>query len=1398
MALHDYDLSIAIAGIAMCGPGFDRAAGYWDQTLNPEAAGAETAYTTPHRDAIAGRLIAEAATDARWTADAGLHAFIACGGAVLEGTAGDFGELTVRAEDGRIAAFEGLGAAVFSLQTGRTRAVVAGCVDPATGSGVALALKRQSDAERDGDSIYATLVSEEDHSPCAVAEVCLMPNGEMDEDAWEVLRAKLTDPERIVPHTRLAIESCDSDGQAMKSLVKIALALHTKIIPPGSGGGERLAKGFYGTAEPLPWVHGDRRQARTGAVVECGRGEVRIAAALREYKGDNPWAHGGFDVRKGYELLLTAAPDREELLKKIGRLLAEIEAAADEPVEALCRREREGGLSGDFRLAVVARDGRDLAAKLRAALEKIAQSRRRPQIADDVFYCEPGDAGGPGGKMAFLFPGFNSEYPRMFQDLCLHYPEVREWFDCMDLFAGVRHGLRPSDLVFPPPSGMEPELREELEKELKLGGPSSLVACLAMCELLRRSGVEPDVLAGHSNGENAALVSARVLDCPTKEAVFRMINEVTVHLRQAGSGPEMEGRFLAVSGVGAEQVKSIVEASAGRAFLAMDNCASQVVLYAATDEAEVVRRRVLEAGGLCFVLVAERPYHTPLFAEQAEGLRRIYSGIPVGREEIPVYSTASTERLPVEAEQIRSVALSQWTQPVLFQDTIRRLYEDGVRIFVEVGPDATLTGFVTEILRRRKHLAVASNSRNRAGLQQFQRLRGLLFVLGRVQAGAKAEAQEKPAAMAEAQVPAAAALPMRAAARGDAAIRSRALQLHFELMNEFLESHERVFAVVAARLGNAGTANAGSVQMGAERAAGAVGREAQRVLPMLGEVVERDGRRLYAERLVTIERDTFLLNHMLGRSISRRQPELHGLPIVPFTMTMEIIAEAALSLCGGLRVLSLTDMRGYRWLAADRGALRIGIDAELISSGMDGSSVRVRVYELDEARERSLAFEGVVHLAAEYAAAPAPLDIRLQDGRAPVITPEYFFEEGTYNGRVFRGIERVHEVDGTSIVAELAVPPVDGFLRDVPAPGFEVAGPLLDSTGQLAGYWLAEMLRRDFGIFPFQVQGYSQYGPAPGPGARLTCRATMGFNGVVVNCTFDFIDASGAVWARMTGMQLRVFNTGWVKRFFTAHREGEYFSEAWEMAGAEGHVVRRIDTLERDFLEQSWGIWSRALAHLILNRNELDYWYSLPAKTHRRTDWLLGRLTAKDAVRIWARERFDMDLDPPDIEVLPDENGAPVVRCAPLSMRGMVPSVSITHSEGAAAAAVLESGAEVGIDFEAGRSGQRLAWLETAFAASERRFLNGDNAELLALWCAKEAAAKACGKGLGGRPDRWVIEEMAEDRRWCRVRHEDDSFDVCLHRGAGESAAICCRWRCGDEGGDLEEEELHAAYENAD
>jgi phosphopantetheinyl transferase len=155
--------------------------------------------------------------------------------------------------------------------------------------------------------------------------------------------------------------------------------------------------------------------------------------------------------------------------------------------------------------------------------------------------------------------------------------------------------------------------------------------------------------------------------------------------------------------------------------------------------------------------------------------------------------------------------------------------------------------------------------------------------------------------------------------------------------------------------------------------------------------------------------------------------------------------------------------------------------------------------------------------------------------------------------------------------------------------------------------------------------------------------------------------------------------------------------------------------------------WSKVLARMILSRSERADFERAILPPVPAAGWLLGRVAAKDAVRLQGR----LDVCMADVILRSDAQGKPLV-----SVQGeAAPSISLSHTGFLAVAAATSRPAGVGIDVEPLRPLDPVV-VEDAFHPAERELLEALSAphSYAAAWTAKEAIGKALGRGVLGGP----------------------------------------------------------------
>ncbi|HSD78777.1 MAG TPA: 4'-phosphopantetheinyl transferase superfamily protein, partial [Solirubrobacteraceae bacterium] len=234
---------------------------------------------------------------------------------------------------------------------------------------------------------------------------------------------------------------------------------------------------------------------------------------------------------------------------------------------------------------------------------------------------------------------------------------------------------------------------------------------------------------------------------------------------------------------------------------------------------------------------------------------------------------------------------------------------------------------------------------------------------------------------------------------------------------------------------------------------------------------------------------------------------------------------------------------------------------------------------------------------------------------------------------------------------------------------------------------------------------------------------------------------------RLTGWEDKRFDVPDRFRPLTVPAELTPLSAPWDAPAATqaalGAACRRLDAR----IPADGALWKGVWARRVLGRRERAHFDELRMPESRQLEWLGARTAAKEAVATLLRARHGVDLLPADVEIVPDERGAPVVVAAGTQALDVVPVVSLAHAggESVALAALVPagSGVRLGIDVERIRS-RPPGFEQAALTAPERAVLDRVPAAareewVLRCWCVKEAAGKAVGSGIAPGPNAPVV-----------------------------------------------------------
>lgn len=285
-------------------------------------------------------------------------------------------------------------------------------------------------------------------------------------------------------------------------------------------------------------------------------------------------------------------------------------------------------------------------------------------------------------KPAALFPGQGSQFVGMGRDVARAWPEAAAVFDEVDEALG-----EPLSRVCW--EGPEEQLRLTANTQ-----PALLAHSIAVWRVLRRVGLSVCAGAGHSLGEYSAVVAADGLDLGQAARLVRRRGQL-----MQDAVPVGQGGMAAVLGLADDQVVSVCEDVAGVVVPANFNAPGQVVIAGAADAVKSAVELARERGARRSVfLPVSAPFHSPLMTPAREGLAPHVGPAELVDPAWPI--VRNVDAAPVRsAAEVRDGLIRQVESPVLWTSTVRRMIEDGVDTFIEIGAGNVLRGLVRRIDR---------------------------------------------------------------------------------------------------------------------------------------------------------------------------------------------------------------------------------------------------------------------------------------------------------------------------------------------------------------------------------------------------------------------------------------------------------------------------------------------------------------------------------------------------------------------------------------------------------------------------------------------------------------------------------------------------------------------------
>ncbi|WP_125141716.1 ACP S-malonyltransferase [Clostridium transplantifaecale] len=291
-------------------------------------------------------------------------------------------------------------------------------------------------------------------------------------------------------------------------------------------------------------------------------------------------------------------------------------------------------------------------------------------------------------KIAFIFPGQGAQACGMGQDFYEQTNDAKEIFDR----ASEILGFSMQELCF------EKNDRLDITEYTQ---PAMVTASIAMMKVfMERTGIKPDVAAGLSLGEYPAMVAAGVMS--TEDAI-RTVRQRGILMQEAV--PAGVGAMSAVLAMDAEKIEEVIADISG-VQIANYNCPGQIVISGKKEAVEEAAEKLKAAGAKRVLpLNVSGPFHSYLLEEAGEKLYGVLKEVEVHTPVIPYVANVTAEYV-TDSREVKTLLKKQVSSSVRWEQSIRKMLEDGVDTFIEIGPGRTLTGFMKKIDRNVKAMNI--------------------------------------------------------------------------------------------------------------------------------------------------------------------------------------------------------------------------------------------------------------------------------------------------------------------------------------------------------------------------------------------------------------------------------------------------------------------------------------------------------------------------------------------------------------------------------------------------------------------------------------------------------------------------------------------------------------------
>ncbi len=506
-------------------------------------------------------------------------------------------------------------------------------------------------------------------------------------------------------------------ASGIASLIKTALCLHHRFIPTipnwkGPDNAQFNNSNYYFPTQSRPWILQDGQARRTAAV----NGLEGLQIQLSEAETFIPEGKA-FLQQNTPQLIPLKGENAAALKQQLSALEIALETENSLPEIAGQFFQTFQGKSGILTLCLVGKNKQALEQEiaffqkmLPTALEQ-GQTLKTPKGS----YFTPNPLGQK-GKVAFVYPGSATAYPQLGRDVFQLFPDLYPHFEQID--SRLDQFIWP-DYLYPKTTQAD-QLGPNIHRDAIAMMSTGVFFSAVYTHLLRKKfGLKPDIAFGYSMGECSSMWYSLGIWAPTETKEFqespifksRFSGALELLAEHWGiSSQEAQERWVSLILLAPrEQVEALVTTKE-KVYLTFVNTPSEVVISGDRTECQSIATQL---GCEVVEIPFQNVIHHDFCGREEEGLLKMHHFPLQEQPNIDFYSSISGDKLPMDSQKIAENSTTVCCQLVDFPANVQNVYKTGARIFIELGANATCTGWISTILQGQEHLAVSINQKGK-------------------------------------------------------------------------------------------------------------------------------------------------------------------------------------------------------------------------------------------------------------------------------------------------------------------------------------------------------------------------------------------------------------------------------------------------------------------------------------------------------------------------------------------------------------------------------------------------------------------------------------------------------------------------------------------------------------